>query len=706
MHKRFLPFLLFIFLFQIVSAQNEFITIWKPSNTQAPIPSGVPSGSSDHQIWLPVQGDNYTVYWEEVGYPSHNATITNVTATLQTLIDFGTPINPIPQNATYRVKISNGNGSFHRVQFSSVLTNGIVVGDTKKIINVEQWGTNMWSSMERAFAGCSSMDITATDTPDLSNVDNMKYMFFNCSGLIANPAINNWNVSNIIDMEGVFMACSLFNQPLGNWNTSNVTNMAYTFFSATVFNQPIGNWNTSKVIQMVAMFNSAEAFNQPIGSWDLSENKSTEFMFSDAHAFNQPIGSWNISKLVETDHMFSNATSFNQEIGNWDTGNITVMSGMFNGAVAFNQSIGNWNVGNVIDMREMFQDATSFNQNIGNWNTSKTLLMMAMFNGASAFNQNIGNWNVSHVINMSQMFKNTANFNQNIGGWNTGSVTLMPEMFNGAVVFNQNIGNWNVSNVTNMNQMFQNATSFNQNIGSWNTGSVTLMTEMFNGAVPFNQNIGNWNVSNVTNMNQMFQNATSFNQNIGGWNTGNAKFLNNMFNHATSFNQNLELWNLGSLLSAQNIFLNSGINCQNYNKILQGWSLNAATPNNINLGNTSPLVYSTLQASNARNNLINNKGWTITGDTYNTECALLATSDPVLTGTNGISIYPNPATDFIYIKNVKAPGHYKVLDTAGRIVIQNLLNNEKIDVSSLTKGNYILQITSKDKTQAIKFIKN
>ena len=36
-----------------------------------------------------------------------------------------------------------------------------------------------------------------------------------------------------------------FNQPLNNWNVSNVTNMDDMFQLATKFNQPLNNWKTN-----------------------------------------------------------------------------------------------------------------------------------------------------------------------------------------------------------------------------------------------------------------------------------------------------------------------------------------------------------------------------------------------------------------------------------------------------------------------------
>ena len=46
-------------------------------------------------------------------------------------------------------------------------------------------------------------------------------------------------------MWALFMNASSFNQPLNNWNVSKVTNMAGMFGGATSFNQPLNDWNVS-----------------------------------------------------------------------------------------------------------------------------------------------------------------------------------------------------------------------------------------------------------------------------------------------------------------------------------------------------------------------------------------------------------------------------------------------------------------------------
>ena len=255
------------------------------------------------------------------------------------------------------------------------------------MVEVSQWGSTPWESMETAFYGCSNFQITATDVPDLTNVTDMSSMF--------EDAIS-------------------FNSDISLWETSNVTNMALLFTNAATFNQDIGIWNTSNVMYMFGMFLNATSFNQNIGSWSTSNVVRMEYMFKNASSFNQDIGSWNTSNVNNMSAMFQDATSFNSDIGSWNTSNVTNMFYMFRYATSFNQDIGLWNTSNVTNMHQMFLEASSFNQDIGTWNTSNVTNMIGMFANASSFNQDIGTWNTSNVTNMSFMFYDAINFNQSL----------------------------------------------------------------------------------------------------------------------------------------------------------------------------------------------------------------------------------------------------------------------------------------------------
>ena len=151
-------------------------------------------------------------------------------------------------------------------------------GDKLKIIDIKRWGSDFrLINSSNYFRGCTNLDITATDVLNL-DVTSARYIFRECSSLIGNEFINNWDVSNLLDFYQFFYQCTLFNQPLNNWNTSNATNFAYMFQNAINFNQPLNNWITSNIFTMQFMFRNAQAFNQDISSWDFSGLTTTGSM--------------------------------------------------------------------------------------------------------------------------------------------------------------------------------------------------------------------------------------------------------------------------------------------------------------------------------------------------------------------------------------------------------------------------------------------
>ena len=51
--------------------------------------------------------------------------------------------------------------------------------------------------------------------------------------------IEDWDVSDVTSMRGMFRGLSFFNQPLNKWNVSNVTDMSFMFGLCDSFNQQL-----------------------------------------------------------------------------------------------------------------------------------------------------------------------------------------------------------------------------------------------------------------------------------------------------------------------------------------------------------------------------------------------------------------------------------------------------------------------------------
>ncbi|WP_405564516.1 T9SS type A sorting domain-containing protein [Polaribacter sp. Asnod6-C07] len=72
-----------------------------------------------------------------------------------------------------------------------------------------------------------------------------------------------------------------------------------------------------------------------------------------------------------------------------------------------------------------------------------------------------------------------------------------------------------------------------------------------------------------------------------------------------------------------------------------------------------------------------------------------------------LNVYPNPAKEFVTISTLEKIDHVEVFNLLGKQVIKtSKLNNNILDVSSLSKGVYLLKLTSGDSVATRKLIKN
>lgn len=285
------------------------------------------------------------------------------------------------------------------------------------------------------------------------------------------------------------------------------------------------------------------------------------------------------------------------------------LSGTFEGATSFNDDISNWDVSQVLRMNHLFAGATQFNQPIGGWNTSQVRSFYRTFARAESFNQPLNDWDVSSAESFNRMFVNATSFNQDLNDWQLDSINNTAFMFSGASAFNGNISNWSTSTVDNMRNMFASATSFNQPIGDWDVQAVGNFRSMFDGATAFNQPLNTWQPVQGENFQAMFREASSFNQPLNNWNVSNATNMRDMFYGATSFNQALANWDFSSVTDLTDVLLDSAMTTVHYDALLESLSSQTLQPN-VTLG-AGDVRYNEGAPATAREDLINNDGWTI-----------------------------------------------------------------------------------------------
>ncbi len=194
---------------------KPFITTWKVT-------------AADKSITIPTYAGetyNYTVDWGD------GTTTTNAT---------GNATHTYPSAGEYTVKIT---GLFPRIYFGYNIP-GVGIS-RNKILAVNQWGDNQWTSMERAFQNCTNLEVLDTaNAPDLSLADNLSFMFGYCSNF--NQSLNHWDVSTIKYMSAMFISATNFNQNLADWDVSNVVRLS-RMFSNTNFNYSLASWDISNV---------------------------------------------------------------------------------------------------------------------------------------------------------------------------------------------------------------------------------------------------------------------------------------------------------------------------------------------------------------------------------------------------------------------------------------------------------------------------
>lgn len=117
------------------------ISIWQTDN---------PGISGSNQIQLPlVHGTNYnfTVNWGDG------------TSSIITAWDDIDKTHTYPKAGNYTVTMK---GHFPVLRFNNS-------GDRQKILNIKQWGSNVWSSFVQTFKGCVNLQITTSDAPVIKN---------------------------------------------------------------------------------------------------------------------------------------------------------------------------------------------------------------------------------------------------------------------------------------------------------------------------------------------------------------------------------------------------------------------------------------------------------------------------------------------------------------------------------------------------------
>jgi len=586
-----------IFFINYLAGQVPFITTWE---TTAP----------NEKIIIPIHPSldyNYNIDWENDGVIDDSLVTKAGEHTFSTA-------------GLHQIAITG--------DFPSIYIND--ASEKEKIVSIDQWGDIQWETMESAFDGAENLLYKATDTPDLSQVKFLTYMFRNAALLDAD--LSYWDISGVLDMaemlDGTAISTSNYDKLLFRWSRPQVQEsvvlgaqgLSYCVSKQSKEELESQGWNIQDEGQSCSgdrpfimtwrtisaneeiLINVRE--NDYTYSYDVDwendgvidqSNVTGDLLHtypdsgdhqvaiygafpaiqfgSVANAVKYKlinINQWGDIEWETMEESFSGCRFMNSDAYDVpDLRKVTSLYKTFDFCRAFNGDLSQWDVSTIVDMSSTFYFASIFNSDIGDWDVSKVKSMRSMFSQASIFNQDIGGWVLDSVTSVVGMFNGASAFNQDIESWNISNISSLDAMFERARAFNQPIGSWNVCNVRSMSRVFSGASAFNQDISSWEVDSVTTMQWMFRGAEAFNQNIGSWNVSQVTDMEAMFKEAFSFNQNLNSWIVNQVENVEEMFYECTSFNQPLYNWELDNVTSLWRMFALA----ESFNQSIGNWDV-------------------------------------------------------------------------------------------------------------------------------------
>ena len=205
---------------------------------------------------------------------------------------------------------------------------GDVVREEDKITTKEELQDKIYELYEKQGKG---------DTLDVSSLtntfkcDDFSYLFGGLKEVKHIIGLENWDVSKVKNMEGMFNYCENFNADLSKWDVSNVENMSFMFSGCKNFNCDLSKWDVSSVEDMAYMFWNCQTFNCDLSNWNVSSVNHMELMFAGCDKFTSDLSNWNVSSVEEMGYMFQNCKKFNSDLSKWDVSSAENMGWMFSG---------------------------------------------------------------------------------------------------------------------------------------------------------------------------------------------------------------------------------------------------------------------------------------------------------------------------------------------------------------------------------------
>lgn len=210
------------------------------------------------------------------------------------------------------------------------------------------------------------------------------YMFEDCTKLKHIGGIENWDLTNVVNADGMFDGCSsITTLDLESWKVPNLELAQGMFMNM-------------KALTTLTLFKQKEASLTRINNMFTGDQKLNEL---------NNIADLKTSKVVEFYQTFAKTSLTTLDLSKWDTSaagtdKTETLGGMYAmfalmpnlKSIKFGEK---WNTSNVTNMSSMFYNDSNLKSiDVSNWNTKKVTDMHYMFEGSGIQSLNISGWTV------------------------------------------------------------------------------------------------------------------------------------------------------------------------------------------------------------------------------------------------------------------------------------------------------------------------
>ncbi len=353
----------------------------------------------------------------DVGFYNYNVDCDDDGTDEGTSIDAGFTCEYVSAG-TYTVRISDNEGDgtgytgilFDEFGGSNNFENVLQVAD------LIQWGNSQWTTMAFSFAGASLMLVSASDVPDMSTVEDMRFMFY--SAQLADPDTTLWDVSSVVDMSNMFALTHNANPNTSDWNVSNVIRMFRMFRASRSANPDVSDWIVSSVENFSGMFDASRVAQPNTTQWDVSAAKEMKRMFASSELADPDTSNWVTSAVEDMSFMFASSRVANPNTLNWDVSSVENFEFMFDQASKADPDTSLWVLSSAKNMNRMFSRTPQANPDVSHWDVSMVTDMSGMFQSALKATPDVSEWTTSSLLMAANMFSDTRRAKPDMRAWN------------------------------------------------------------------------------------------------------------------------------------------------------------------------------------------------------------------------------------------------------------------------------------------------